>query len=246
MFYKLIKDNSIVGAVTSDDFRKIQPKHNVIMYANIRDAQFAEYSFQYYRDSWFRPLPDNNINTVYDATFVEITEEEYNALIEAIENHEEIPVDEPEVIPTPPEIEEDEALTIEYIREAKISQMSNACHNIIQAGFDVVLSDNETHHFSLELEDQIKIQALAMKALRGDSLLAWHSDGELCKFYSASDIMIIYSELEKIQTYHTTYFNSLKNYINSLNTIEEIAVIEYGAEIPIEYQSEVLKYLLNN
>jgi predicted DNA-binding ArsR family transcriptional regulator len=49
--------------------------------------------------------------------------------------------------------------------------------------------------------------------------------------------------VNKHKTYHTTYYNSLKNYINSLQTIEEIAAITYGIEIPDEYKSEVLKVI---
>ena len=45
--------------------------------------------------------------------------------------------------------------------------------------------------------------------------------------------------------YHTTYFNSLKHYIESLDTIDAVANIQYGVEIPETYQSDVLKYLLN-
>ena len=75
-------------------------------------------------------------------------------------------------------------------------------------------------------------------------MLPWHSDGELCVFFPAEDILRIYTELEKLQTYHTTYFNSLKYYIGSMNTIEEVNQVWYGMNIPEEYQSEVLKYLL--
>jgi len=39
------------------------------------------------------------------------------------------------------------------------------------------------------------------------------------------------------------YYNSLKNYINALDTIEAIAAIEYGTPIPDEYKSDVLRVL---
>ena len=39
---------------------------------------------------------------------------------------------------------------------------------------------------------------------------------------------------------------SLKNYINSLEDIETIGSVEYGMEIPEEYQSEVLKSLISS
>jgi len=43
--------------------------------------------------------------------------------------------------------------------------------------------------------------------------------------------------------YHTTYYNALKGYINALDNLEDIAAVEYGMEIPEEYQSDVLKAL---
>ena len=244
MFYKLINNNSVIGVATNDSFRKIGGRNNVVMYAT-NDVEFAEYNLNYYRDTWFRPLPDGITIQVYPATFIEITEEEYNALAEALETNEEIPYEEPEEeIPAPEEIDENSTLTLEYVRNAKIAAMSKACNQAITSGIDVILSDGESHHFSLEIEDQIKIQALAMKAQAGDTLLPWHEDNQLCKFYSAEDVLRIYSGLEQTQTYHTTYFNSLKPYIMSLDNITDIGNIYYGIEIPEEYQSEVLKYLI--
>ena len=96
----------------------------------------------------------------------------------------------------------------------------------------------------MEIEDQIKIQTLANKALNGENMLPWHPDNELCVFYSGEDILKIYNELEKLQTFHTTYFNSLKHYIQSLDNIQDVNDVWYGMDIPAEYQSEVLKYLL--
>ena len=244
-FYKIIDNNSIVGAVTSENFQKIEEKHNIAMYASISEVQLVEYDFQLYRASWFRPLPEPNRRTVITADFIEITEEEYNALAEALETNENIPYEEPEEeIPAPEEIDENSTLTLEYVRNAKIAAMSKACNQAITSGIDVILSDGESHHFSLEIEDQIKIQALAMKAQAGDTLLPWHDDNQLCKFYSAEAVLRIYSGLEQTQTYHTTYFNSLKPYIMSLDNITDIGNIYYGIEIPEEYQSEVLKYLI--
>lgn len=42
-------------------------------------------------------------------------------------------------------------------------------------------------------------------------------------------------------SYYVTYGNSLKTWIDSVVTMEELREIFYGADIPLEYQSEVLK-----
>jgi hypothetical protein len=56
--------------------------------------------------------------------------------------------------------------------------------------------------------------------------------------------MAINRKMEDFIEYHTTYYNSLKNYINSLENEENIAQVTYGMDIPLEYQSEVFKNLL--
>ncbi|MDR1547877.1 MAG: hypothetical protein LBT06_04720 [Hungatella sp.] len=45
-------------------------------------------------------------------------------------------------------------------------------------------------------------------------------------------------------SYYVTYGNSLKTWIDSVETMEELREIFYGADIPLEYQSEVLKTYL--
>ena len=79
--------------------------------------------------------------------------------------------------------------------------------------------------------------------LQSQSMIPYHADGEEVMFYSAEEIQEIIDTANAFKIYHTTYYNSLKNYINSLETIEEIAAIEYGVDIPEEYQSDVLKAL---
>lgn len=247
MYYKLLSSQGIVGVVRDDDFRKYQSKRKIVMFSNIENAQFVEWRGGYYRDDWLRPLSDNEIKCV-QISIVRIEEQEYNALIEAFETQEEIGDDEnggeliiePEVEP----VNEDDVMTLEFVKEQKIAQMSKICHETIVNGVDVVLSDGESHHFSLEVEDQIKIQALALKAQSGEQTLFWHEDNKPCQFYSAQDILVIYGAMEQKQIFHTTYFNSLKMYIQSLNTIEEVGAITYNTVIPIGYQSEVLQYLL--
>ena len=49
--------------------------------------------------------------------------------------------------------------------------------------------------------------------------------------------------MENCIEFQTTYFNSLRDYIESMTDINDICAIEYGADIPEAYQSEVLKML---
>ena len=69
------------------------------------------------------------------------------------------------------------------------------------------------------------------------------SFGEECDFYTAEEINEIIDTANAFKIYHTTYYNALKGYINSLEIIEDIAAVTYGMEIPEEYQTNVLKAL---
>lgn len=138
------------------------------------------------------------------------------------------------------------APTIEEQKSALIARMSDECNAIIINGFDMILDDNEQHHFSLKTEDQLKIQALGLKAKSGETVLPYHADGEPCRFFSVQEILNLNTQMESIIEYQTTYFNSLRDYINSMETSDDLQSVEYGMPIPVEYQSKVLKVLLGD
>ena len=216
----------------------------MVLFSEVDRAQYVEFKGIYYRDNWLRATTTDTVE-YEEVTIARIEEDEYDALVEAFETTEEVIVQEEPQNEEPEVVDELAQNELEFVREAKIERMSQVCHQTIVNGIDVVLSDGESHHFSLEIEDQIKIQALAMKAQNGTETLFWHEDDKPCQFYSASDILKIYAALEECQVYQTTYFNSLKMYLMAMDTVEEIGAVTYGMEIPVEYQSEVLKYLLS-
>lgn len=132
---------------------------------------------------------------------------------------------------------------IEDVKAAKITEMSVACNEVITQGFDITLSDKKSHHFSLEVADQLKISKLNDRANAGITVLPYHAEGESCKFYSKEDIVALNTAMENCIEFQTTYFNSLRDYIESMTDINDICAVEYGIDIPEAYQSEVLKML---
>lgn len=133
---------------------------------------------------------------------------------------------------------------LEDAKAKKIADMSDACRNAIIAGFDAVLSDGKTHHFSMTIEDQLNINALYGLLASGMERVPYHADGEVCEYFSAEDFGAIVQAATAHKTYHESYFNSLKAYIASKRTAASVNAIEYGTEIPEQYQSDVLKALL--
>lgn len=239
-YYKIILDNSFIGVVYSGNFIKETTTNHRLIYTDENRGQFVDCNGILYRDYWMLPIIDTQYEYT-NANIIEISEEEYNTIKEAIDHHEEIIIDddeeeEPVLIVIPPE---DPDITTEFVREAKLKEMSNECKKSIENGFNIILSDGGTHHFSLTTQDQLNLMSLQ----NAEGMIPYHADGEQTKFYPASDIHAIIDMASKHKTYHTTYYNSLKSYINSLSTMEEIAAITYGISIPNEYKTDVLKII---
>lgn len=130
------------------------------------------------------------------------------------------------------------------IKANKTAEMSAACRAAIVAGFDATLSDGKDHHFSLTVEDQLNLNALFGLLATGAEQVPYHADGETCMYFTAADMQTVVQEATAHKTYHESYFNSLKAYIASKRTAASVHAIEYGTEIPEQYQSDVLKTLL--
>lgn len=239
-YFKILKDNTIIGATSSDQFMKYAAISDCLVRCVKEQAQYVAYQNYLYRDSWMAPL-STNLNCI-DANIIDITEEEYDILIKALINNEEIVIEDDEEEPVvEPDVEEDNP-TLDFVRAAKIAEMSRTCNKTIENGFDIETEDG-IHHYSYALEDQLNLMNLSAAIARGEEQLSYHADGELCRFYTAAEINEIISAGNAWKTYHTTYFNALKAYINSLETIEEIDAITYGIELPEEFKTDVLRVI---
>lgn len=239
-YYKLVLDNTIIGAVTSNNFIRFSNVTKRFVRTDEKRGEYIEYNGVIYRSPWMRPIVRQS--DYIEVLALEITEEEYNIFMEAIKQNEivydntqyEEGEDEPENDPV-------DQGSIDFIRQSKIAEMSHQCRKTIEAGIDVELR-GEMKHFSLDTQDQLNLMSLGVMA-QTQEMIPYHADGESCIFYTAEEISQIVSAATNHKVYHTTYYNALKNYINSLETIEEIAAIEYGTPIPEEYKTEVLKVI---
>lgn len=236
-YYKLVLDNTIIGAVTSNNFIRFSTVAQRFVRTDEELGEYLEYNGVIYRSSWMRPIVRQK--NYIEALVLEITEEEYNIFAKAIEQNQIIYDDtQYEEGQNEPENNPIDDSTLEFIRSSKLNEMSYACRKAIESGFDLQIQ-GENRHFSLTTQDQLNLMTLSAT---GEGA-PYHADGQECTFYSAEEIQQLMAAANKHKTYHTTYYNSLKNYINSLQTIEEIAAITYGIEIPDEYKSEVLKVI---
>lgn len=136
--------------------------------------------------------------------------------------------------------EEKNNLNIESLKLQKRQELSNTCNQTIINGIDVELSIG-TKHFSLTTEDQINLFGKQSQLLANAEQLEYHADGEECIYFSKEDMSKIIESAMAFVTYNTTYCNSLYLWLNSVKTKTELDAITYGADIPEEYQNEVLK-----
>lgn len=239
-YYKLIKDNIIIGAVSSNNFIRYSPVSHRFVLTDENRGEYIDYQGKIYRSTWMRPIVQN-IDYI-SVLALEITEEEYNLYDQAIEQNEVIiHYDEPEE--EPEYIDPVETASIEFIRQSKINEMSYQCRKAIENGIDINLR-GEMKHFSLTTQDQFNLISLSAMAQTSD-IIPYHADGEACIYYTAEEINQIITAVNSHKIYHTTYYNALKAYINSLETIEEISLVTYGMPIPDEYKTEVLKVISN-
>lgn len=130
---------------------------------------------------------------------------------------------------------------IESIIKTKIKELSIKCNEAITSGIDI-----NNSHYSLTLEDQVNISELKNNAKDGISLLKYHADGEGCRVFSTEEILNLYNAALIHKNYHLTYFNVLKEYVQSLTDIDEINTIKYGQELVGEFLDRFNEIISDN
>lgn len=247
-WFKVVKDNQLVGAVTDQSFARYSPKSGQIIVCKAVEGQYIIVNDKYYRDNWMMPLDQESTAEWEPAIVVSISEKEYNMLVKADPTE---PINERMLINAEPEdISEkmpkaEEVATIEFIRERKLKELNKIFNEIIENGFDLVLSDGVSHHFSLTTNDQMNLIDLQRAVDTNDDLI-YHADDELIQFYSFEDAQDILVGARKWKQYNMAVFNSMKNWINSVEDISIIDAIHADSEIPEEYCTIVLQMLTEN
>ena len=195
-------------------------------------------------------IPDTVLGEFIDVQMFEISEEDYTVFKKALEEEKEIidpdPYVPPEPEPTPEEQEREEEYrrSLQFVKDKKIEYMSYLCHQTIENGILITLSDGLEHNFLLKDEDQVYLLGLLTELNAGALQVSYHEHDGDCIYYSAEDMMqVIRASFAHIK-FHQTYFGSLRTYINSMTDKNEVSAVEYGIEIPEQYQSQPLKDLL--
>lgn len=213
-YYKVIKDKEFIGVGTTLNLRRFQNKHQIILICNESQVQYIQLDDVLYRANWMWPETTNSVK--YEiADVIRIEKDEYDLLLKAVETNEEIAIEEEPVIEVEPVVVEEP--TIDYVRSSKITELKHDCNKAITNGIDIKLSDGETRHFSMSLEDQINLLTAAY--LKDESV------------YSTKDMKTIIAKTNAFKNSHIAKFKQLKNRVSSLNTIQEISAVNYHEEV---------------
>ncbi len=132
---------------------------------------------------------------------------------------------------------------LDTLRAAKLAELSDACNAAIVAGCDVTLADGTAQHFALEETDQINLNAAYTACQQGATEYPYHADGQLCRLYSAADIIAIGDAATAHKLYHTTYCNHLLTWARRAEAADEMSDIVYGAELPGDLAANMVKVL---
>lgn len=125
-----------------------------------------------------------------------------------------------------------------HIAEAqrvKCQFLNSTCASLIEGGIQI-----GDAHYSLSYADQINLSKLVSQATMYPEIpLFYHSDGQLCRQYTAEEILYIGQIAESWVIYHTTYCNFAKAYVNSLHDFATVRDFKYGGTLSDELQTQL-------
>lgn len=117
-------------------------------------------------------------------------------------------------------------------KDRMIAKMSLSCKQNIISGFDIDFLENRKYHFELSIEDQLNLRMIKQQIYNNEqSTFVYHAVGHPCEVFSKEDMLKIINQADRHILFHTTYFNVLKFYIESLTEIELVKNIEYGIDL---------------
>lgn len=237
-YFKFTKQDEIIDVAESPVWVK-QDVRGRIVRCDVKDAMGVLSSDE---ETVYHIAGTKKFSSVeYEEIFVsDVTEQEYTELRTIMQLGGTVTED--TIIWEQPQVEEpvvQEGAELPEVKARYLSGLSAACQAAIFEGFDVRLSDGSTYHFDLALEDQLNLITLSAMVAEGATEIPYHASGRLCEYFSAEDFLCIVAAANAHKTYHTAYYNSLKNWVMSMNSIAEVCAVNYGDAVPEEYCSSV-------
>ena len=128
--------------------------------------------------------------------------------------------------------------TLAGAQKAKIRELSNDCHAAIYAGADAATSKG-TEHFSLTDNDQINLSNLMEQVKGGAAQVPYHSDGQLCRMFTAAEMTAVYQAAVQYIAYNTTLCNHLLTWVRRCTAVADVNAITYTSVLPDDLQQNL-------
>lgn len=246
-YYKIVLDNKVVDVLEGASWVKLSRRGRIVL---CEPAEALGVVSSDGKTTW--NLDGTPGLTGYDyesVTVTDITETEATELKTLLGLGGEVtntPSGSEVEFPEEPEVPDEPITdgTLEEVKKRSLERLSAICQQIIFDGFDATLTDGQVKHFTLKVEDQLNLLSLSTLLATGAEAIPYHAAGELCEYYSPEDMTLIITQATQFKTYHTSYYNSLKNWVESMDSIAEIGSVAYGDTIPSEFCSVVFNQLV--
>ena len=217
--YKIIQNNIVVDVIRHPNFIKFLSSGHIAM----TDKGSAQ------------GVVGSDDKTVYrfteNASIIKINNEEFNRLYSLLNSGQIICADES---------------ALAKAKREKLSALSSTCKNKITSGFSIQLSDGNKYNFKLTTEDQLNLMQIESLLAAGETSFVYHATDKPCKIFTRDDMFKIVQTFRKHTLYHTTYYNTAKQYINNLTDIEAVNMFSYGSDVSSILEDTVLKQILKN
>ena len=222
--YKIIHNNKVIDVVKRPQFLKFLASG----YIAITDKSSANGIASSDKKTAYSFQPRQKYKTV---TVEEITSTEFERLSSLLGSEQQVAADE---------------LVLVKARQNKLEQLSNQCKALITAGFSIKLLNGKTYSFKLTAEDQLNLMSIEGQLNAGAETVVYHATNQPCRIFSRNDMLKVIKAFRRYVTYHTTYFNAAKQYINSLTDIEKINKFSYGDDVTSVINDIIIKQILKN
>lgn len=140
-------------------------------------------------------------------------------------------------------VHDETSMSLNELKEWRISQINSAGSSDIYKGDYVELSDGTTRIFEYSQKDQANLESYLALILAADDrenlYIAYHGQNEVCRQYNYIDIVLIYFTLSMKKLRVFTYVNMLRDWVRTMTDIEQVRDIQYGVELPAEYQQRM-------
>lgn len=226
MMYKIIHDGQTIDVVRNPNFlRFLSSGHIAITDKSSAQGIVGSDTTTIYS---FVPLADSDILVV---TIESINTKEFNRLNSLLNSKQKVSAFDRGLLKA---------------KEDKIKMLSDTCKAKITDGFTIILTDCKRYSFKLTAEDQINLLRLENQLNAGGESFVYHATGLPCQIFVRDDMKKIINAYRKHVLYHTTYFNSAKQYINTLSDISKVEEFTYGIDITCTVKDPALRQIIQD